>query len=62
MYEDLKEEIRQEELREIMDEYTTTCWRCEEKVDQSEIVTVTDGRTYWKELCPDCFEFHQTKR
>ncbi|MFG6120044.1 hypothetical protein [Thalassobacillus sp. B23F22_16] len=59
MYEDLKEEIREEELRELMDDYQTNCWRCRESVDMSEVVTVTDGRTYWKELCPDCYDFYK---
>ncbi|MFC7062001.1 hypothetical protein [Halobacillus seohaensis] len=38
-----------------------TCWKCKEWVDESEMFTVTDGKTSWVELCGDCYEFHQSK-
>ncbi len=37
----------------------STCWKCKELVDEKDLVTVTNGRTSWAELCEDCYNFYE---
>ncbi|WP_101842929.1 hypothetical protein [Halobacillus sp. Marseille-P3879] len=40
-------------------EIKETCWKCKELVDEKDLITVTDGKTAWVELCRDCFDFYK---
>ncbi|MCP3027999.1 hypothetical protein [Halobacillus sp. A5] len=50
--------VRKKELEEVI-EIKGTCWKCKELVEEKDLVTVTDGKTKWVELCRDCFDFYK---
>ncbi|MFG6147882.1 hypothetical protein [Halobacillus sp. B23F22_1] len=50
--------MERKELAEAI-EIKDSCWKCKELVDEKELVTVTDGKTAWVELCKDCYEFYK---
>ncbi|MCP3031696.1 hypothetical protein LF817_10060 [Halobacillus sp. A1] len=51
-------ELDRKGLEDVI-EIRTTCWKCKELVEEKDMVTVTDGKTKWVELCRDCYDFYR---